>query len=86
MEMSKEAREVYRAYHRNRYANNPEAQKSASNKYWHSKACKMLGKNNVSDEEIKQVKNNYYKQYRNEHKEEIEKKMNEYWERKGNEI
>lgn len=80
MEMSEKAREAYRAYHRNRYANNPNAQKNASSKYWYNKACKILGKENVTDEEVKQVKCNYYKQYRDEHKEKIQSKLNQYWE------
>ena len=80
MEMSEEARKAYRAYHRIRYANNPNSQKKASSKYWYNKACKILGKESVSENDVKKVKCDYYKQYRDTHKEQIANQRVKYWE------
>ncbi len=56
-----------RAYFKERYKTHKDRYVKASNNYWYNYACKRLGKIEVSDEEIRQCKNAYYREYRAAH-------------------
>lgn len=75
-------KEDKKAYFRDRYKNHKEDYVKASNNYWFNYACKRLNKTDVTDEEIRQCKNAYYREYRATHPVEtkrIQAKFYENW-------
>lgn len=60
-----------RAYFKKRYEEHKDKYIKASNNYWYNYACKKLNKDDVTDDEIRLCKNQYYREYRAKHQEEI---------------
>ena len=78
--------EAKREYFRNRYRTQKERYKKNQSNYWKNYAIRKLGKEDVTEEEIKHCKNQYYKEYRDTHKEEVEQINNKFWENKAKEL
>ena len=45
----------------------------------------MLNKEDVTEEEVRQCKNAYYREYRQKNKRTVEKNMDDFWKRKADE-
>ena len=71
-----------KAYFKERYNNNKERYKKANEQHWIKVTREKLGKEDVTEEEVKQVRNEYYKEYRRTHKAEIQKHTEDFWKRK----
>lgn len=68
-----------RAYFAHRYKYNKDMYKENQNNYWRNYAKKRLGKDDVSDEEIRQCKNAYYREYRQKNKKADAKIKENFW-------
>lgn len=75
--------EVKKAYFAERYRKNKEKYKANQALYWENKTKETLGKDIVTEEEIRQVYNDYHKQYRKKNPEIIKKNTNDFWGRKA---
>lgn len=75
--------EAKKEYFRKRYQNNKEKYAKATSDFWVKYAREQLGKDDVTDAEIKACKNTYYREYRRTHKEEIKKNIEDFWRRKA---
>lgn len=64
------SKEKMREYFKKRYADNKERFKIAQANYWVKYAKQQLNKEDVTEEEVKKCKNNYYQHYRDTHKDE----------------
>lgn len=82
MYKSKEAKQ---AYFKERYKNNKDKYKQASDSYWVKYAREQLQKDDVTEDEIRLCKNDYYKKYRKEHSTAVKKNMDDFWKRKAEE-
>lgn len=71
-----------RAYFRDRYRKNKDMYKNIQSNYWINYAKKRLGKNEVTDEEVRQCKNLYYKEYRKNNPDIIKKNLEDCYARK----
>lgn len=72
-----------KAYFQERYQNNKDRYKEANKNFWVKYAREQLNKEDVTDEEIRRCKNEYYKQYRREHSTIVKKNMDNFWKRKA---
>lgn len=75
--------EVKKAYFAERYRTHKEQYKANQALYWENKAKQALGKDSVTEEEIRQVYNDYHKQYRKRKPEVVKKNTDDFWERKA---
>ena len=78
--------EAKKAYFQNRYKNQKDRYKINQDNYWKKYAMKKLQKIDVTDEEVKYCKNQYYKEYRDTHKEEVQKTNEKFWNNKAKEL
>lgn len=76
--------EAKKAYFAERYRKNKEKYKANQKLYWENKTKEWLGKDDVTEEEIKQCYNNYHKEYRHANPKTIKQNMNNFWERQAN--
>ena len=74
--------DVKKAYFKERYNNNKDMYKQSRTDYWKKYAMKQLQKEEVTEEEIRQCKNNYYRKYRKDNPEIIRRTLHNFWERK----
>ncbi len=68
-----------RAYFQNRYKKQKDKYKKNQENYWINKTKTILGKDDVTDEEVKECRNNYYREYRKNHQEEIKNIEDNFW-------
>ena len=78
--------EVKKEYFKKRYNEQKDRYKTNQYNYWKNYARKSLGKPDVTEEEVKACRNQYYKEYRDSHKEQIQKINNKFWENKAEEL
>ena len=74
--------EAKRAYFKDRYKNFKEDYKAANASYWEKYARKKLNKLEVTEEEIRLCRNEYYREYRAKHPKqtkEIQDRFYENW-------
>lgn len=74
-----------RDYFKKRYENNKEKYAKANEEHWIKYARKMLNKEDVTEDEVRQCKNAYYREYRQKNKRTVEKNMDDFWKRKADE-
>ena len=72
-----------RDYFKKRYENNKEKYAKANEEHWIKYARKTLNKEDVTEDEVRQCKNAYYREYRRNNKKSIEKNMDDFWKRKA---
>ena len=77
---------VKKLYFQNRYKHQKDRYKTNQDNYWKRYTMKKLQKSDVTEEEIKTCKNQYYKEYRDTHKERIQEINNKFWENKAKEL
>lgn len=79
--------DVKKAYFAERYRKNKDKYKENQALYWENKTKELLGKSEVTEEEIRQCYNDYHKKYRKRNPEKVKKNMDNFWNRKaeGNE-
>ena len=82
MYKSKEAKQ---AYFKERYNKNKDKYKKASDNYWVKYTREQLQKDDVTEDEIRLCKNDYYKKYRKAHSTAVKKNMDDFWKRKAEE-
>ena len=70
-------------YYKDYYTNNKQQMKKNKEKYWVKKTRIKLNKDDVTEEEVKACKNEYYRQYR---KNSSEKSSDVYWTKKAKKI
>lgn len=72
-----------KAYFQERYKKNKERYAKANKEHWVKYTKKKLNKDDVTEEEIRLCKNEYYREYRREHSTVIKKNMDNFWKRKA---
>lgn len=75
--------EAKKEYFRKRYQNNKEKYAKATSDFWVKYARKQLGKEDVTDTEIRTCRNAYYREYRRTHRNEVKKNIDDFWKRKA---
>lgn len=78
--------EAKRAYFKKRYREQKNLYKANQYVYWERYAKRQLGKEDVTEEEVKKCRNQYYKEYRDTHKEQIKKINDKFWNNKTEEL
>lgn len=74
--------EAKKAYFKDRYQNFKEDYKKANENYWVRYARKRLGKPDVTEDEVRECRNTYYREYRAAHPKEtkeIQERFYENW-------
>ena len=77
---------VKKEYIKRRYKEQKDRYNINQYNYWANYARKKLNKQDVTEEEIKSCKNQYYKEYRDSHKEQIKKTNERFWKNKAEEL
>lgn len=69
-----------RAYFKNRYQSKKQDYKNNMNNYWYRKAQEKYGVQEPTEEQIKETRNEYYRQYRKDHPVETKQTMERFYE------
>ena len=77
---------VKKAYFQNRYQENKDNYKKQRETYWVRYAKRQLNKDNVTDKEVKECRNAYYREYRRTHKEQTNATLNRFWEKQAQKL
>lgn len=72
-------KQVKNEYFRKQYAKDPSKQARANDKYWYNKACKELGKDSLTDEEVREFKNAWYRKYTAQHRAKIKANQDKFY-------
>ena len=72
-----------KAYFQERYQNNKDKYKEAHKNFWLKYTREQLQKEDVTEDEIRLCKNDYYKKYRKAHSTAVKKNMDDFWKRKA---
>jgi len=75
--------EAKKEYFRKRYQNNKEKYAKATSDFWVKYTREQLGKDDVTEAEIKACRNAYYREYRRTHRDEVKKNIDDFWKRKA---
>lgn len=75
--------EVKKAYFAERYKKNKDKYKANQALYWENKTKELLGKDDVTEEEIKQCYNEYHRKYRQQNAERTKQNTDNFWKRKA---
>lgn len=78
--------DVKKAYFAERYKKQKDKYKATQAAYWENKTKETLGKDEVTEEEIRQCYNEYFRSYRKKNVERTKKNADNFWERKRNEV
>lgn len=71
--------EVKRMYFKKRYEQNKDSYKQQREAYWVRYAKKKLNKEDVTEEEVKECRNAYYREYRKAHPKETKEIIENFW-------
>lgn len=74
-----------KAYFQERYKKNKERYAKANEEHWIKYTKKKLNKEDVTEEEIRLCKNEYYREYRQRNKSKVQKNLDDFWQRKADE-
>lgn len=90
MEMTNEAKTARRAYFRSWNQAHPENVKAHNLKKWETKAKNLYGdyyqppsKDGELSDQARQIRNDYYKEYRRTHPENVNEAITKFWHRKA---
>ena len=93
MELSEKAKEARRAYQRKWKTENPEKVKRAQYAKWENKAKEVHGRfyepprnGEPLSRQARELRKEYYKEYRRTHPEDIKRATVRYWERKASNV
>lgn len=75
--------EVKKAYFAERYKKNKDKYKANQALYWENKTKELLGKDDVTEEEIRQCYNEYHRKYRKQNAERTKQNTDNFWKRKA---
>lgn len=75
-----------RAYFKNRYKTHKDDYRVQRDTYWERYAKRILGKEEVTEQEVKDCKNAYYREYRKNNKEQTDATNKRFWENQAKKL